>query len=377
MTKQMAHRLVHGLADKPAAVSAVRGLLRVILRLPQPLTTLMASLMASRLDADGARRRSPLDGRHLDTQLALALALNDSLGPAPIYHDDDIARARLIAAHALSVFDAPPRPMAQVRDLDAGGVPVRVYRPGGARPRGPLLVFYHGGGGVIGSIDSYDPVCRLLAHETGFALASVGYRLAPEHKFPAAVDDAWTAFAWLHAHADRLDVDPARMAVAGDSLGGNLAAVVCHLARERARARPANRMPAPALQVLVYPIVDATLSSRSHRLFARGYLLERALMDWFRGHYFADWDHVWDLRASPVHAVDLAALPPALIVTAGFDPLRDDGALYARRLARAGVPVRYRCHGGLIHGFITLTGTIDAARRAVSQMTADIREALQ
>lgn len=341
----------------------LRAAMLALMRLPRPVLSRLA----------GSRRKARPGGMRLDEQLELALALDDRLGPRPL-HQTDPETARAILERGFAPFDARPRPMARVQDLVTDGgrarVPIRVYTPRQARSGGPALIYYHGGGGVVGSIRACDPVCRLLADDTGCVVVSVGYRLAPEHRFPAAVDDALHAHDWVRRRAADLDVDAARVAVGGESMGGNLAAVVCQQARDQGA-------PLPALQVLLCPALDFSASSPSHQTFARGYLLDRALIEWFRGHYFADPAQRLDPRASPLWTVDLAGLPPAVIITAGFDPLRDEGCLYAGRLQRAGVAVTYRCHDSLIHGFVSMTGAIDEARQAIARVTADIREALR
>ena len=353
----------------------IRAWARLLLGLPPALL----------LRLGGARARAVLDGRTLDAQLAVALAMNERVGPPPLEQGDP-ATARLIMARGFAPFDAPLRPMAAVRELTiehrepgspgehAGRgarsrIRARLYRPQRARSRGPAVLFYHGGGGVTGSVASYDPVCRVIADDTGYTVISVDYRLAPEHPFPAGVEDALAAYRWVREHAVHLDIDPERLAVAGDSMGGSFAAVVCQQARDA-------DLPLPALQVLLYPGLDCTLSGATHQTFELGYLLTGALIRWYRDHYVADEAHRWDVRATPLFAVRMAGLPRALIITAGFDPLRDDGQLYAERLQRAGVEVRYRCEPGLIHGYVAMTGAIDEARRAVARMNADIRELL-
>lgn len=342
-----------------APLPLVRACMQALLGLPRPLLARLA----------GARATG---GQELDPQIAAILALSERLGPPPI-ETHVPARARVLAAQGLAPLDARPRPMAAIHDMvmDTGErrIPARLYRPRWARSRGPAVVYYHGGGGVIGSVASYDAVCRALAGDTGYPVLSVDYRLAPEHPFPAGVDDALAAYRWAREHAATLDIDPGRIAVAGDSVGGTFAAVVSQQASDAG-------LPAPALQVLLYPGLDCTFSCPSHQTFDRGYLLSASLLRWFRGHYLTDPGLRWDLRASPLLATRLAGLPRALIITAGFDPLRDEGELYAERLRRAGVDVRYRCERSLIHGYISLTGVVVEARRAVARMNADIRALL-
>jgi acetyl esterase/lipase len=254
----------------------------------------------------------------------------------------------------------------------SGPIPLRVYRPAGiaAGASLPGLVYYHGGGWVIGDLDTHDVFCRQLTAEAGIAVVSVDYRLAPEHKFPAAVDDAWAAARWVAADADQLGIDARRLAVGGDSAGGNLAAVVCLMARDQ-------KGPAIAAQVLNYPVTDLAADTDSYRDFADGYLLTRDGMRWFIGHYLASPEQASDWRASPLRARSLQGLPPALIVTAGFDPLRDEGEAYARRLRDAGGRVDYVCYGGMLHGFLPMGRLIDTAQRAVSHIAASLRQALR
>jgi acetyl esterase len=272
--------------------------------------------------------------------------------------------ARVYAASGLSPVEVRPATMAQVIDTSvhgpAGSIPVRVYVPGrdnGASPS--WIVYFHGGGGVIGSIESSDPVSRWLAAATRCTVVSVGYRLGPEAKNPAAIDDAIAA--WM-AIAERVPPG-AKLAVAGDSFGGFLSA---HVDRGAVRR--------PDLQVLIYPMVDLTMSSPSIDRHAEGYLLTRSMMRWFRGHYLGP---AQDGRAfSPAFWPDLAGSAPALVVTAGFDPLSDEGAAYAERLRAAGVPVRHRCYPALVHGFMSLGGAVKAAREATDQIWQDIVELL-
>jgi acetyl esterase len=231
----------------------------------------------------------------------------------------------------------------------APDIPVRIYRRFGVgigRPhqRPSAITYFHGGGWVIGNLDSHDGSCRLLAAVTGCVVVAVDYRLAPEHPFPAAVDDCLAAYAWVHRSHRELGTAPGRVGVMGDSAGGNLAAVVALVARD-------GDVPAPVAQGLVYPVLDARLDSASMDQMGQGFFLTREGMEAFRRHYLpdpADWQ-TW--RASPLLAADKAGVAPALIVTAGFDPLRDDGAGYARDLEAAGVDVEYRCYDDMVHGF--------------------------
>jgi acetyl esterase len=248
----------------------------------------------------------------------------------------------------------------------AGDIPVRIYHPENDRPL-PVVVYFHGGGFVIGDIASHDTICHRLAAGVPALVVSVDYRLAPEHRFPAAVKDCDAATSWVSAHAAEYGGDPSRLAVAGDSAGGNLAAVVAR------HARDANGPPI-AFQLLVYPGIDMTCSLPSHTENGEGYFLDSDMMDWFLDNYMAD----ADLRhpdASPLFADDLAGLPPALVVTAEFDPLRDEGEAYAERLRQAGVTVTTSRYDGMIHGFYGLD-IFDAGKRAMAETVTALRDAL-
>jgi len=244
-------------------------------------------------------------------------------------------------------------PIHEVRDIDANGIPTRLYRPNDRTDLG-LLVYFHGGGWVIGDLDSHDAVCRALANGSGHAVLSVDYRLAPEHPFPAPLEDAVTATRWAHAHAAELGCRADRIAVGGDSAGGNLAAVVAQLA------------PVPLVyQLLVYPVTDLTCAQPSYEENATGYFLTKAAMRWFIDHYIGGAD-AKDPRISPLFAADhvLAATPPALVITAEFDPLRDEGDVYATRLAALGVPTSHVRFGGMFHAFFSLGDFVDDGRAA-------------
>ena len=250
----------------------------------------------------------------------------------------------------------------------AGEIPVRVYRPGPEVPL-PALVWFHGGGWTIGSLDTHDNTCRALANAVACVVVSVDYRLAPEHKFPCAVDDALAATRWVAEHAADLGVDPARLGVAGDSAGGNLAAVVSLLARDAGT-------PNLAFQLLVYPVTDYEFESESMTANATGYFLELESMRWFYRQYLNDETDGDDWRFSPIRAADLAGAPPAFVLTAEFDPLRDQGEAYARRLEAAGVPVEVRRYDGVFHGFFGMREVIEPAQEAFDDVTKAVRMAL-
>jgi acetyl esterase len=265
-------------------------------------------------------------------------------------------------------------PVGKIEDAEllgpGGALPYRIYRPQqpAARPQ-PALVFFHGGGCVFGDIDTHDGLCRMLCAESGCAVISIGYRQAPEHKFPAAVEDSYAATRWVVDHAAALGLDPDRIAVGGDSAGGGLAAVVCQLA-------VARHGPALALQVLFCPVMDMRADTPSRKAFSQGYFLNQATIDWMLRHYCAAEADLDDPRLSPLRASQFSGLPPAHIHTAEFDPLRDEGEAYAKLLRQAGVAARYSCHAGMIHYFYAMVGAIPAARTALKGAAAAMREAL-
>jgi acetyl esterase len=310
---------------------------------------------------DGARP-------HPEVQLMLRLM---ALAPRPSFETLPVHDARSQVARQARVFGGRPIPVPEVRDVAIpapyGILPARLYRMRPDGHTGGLLVYFHGGGWVVGDLDSCDNVCRYLASNAGVSVLSVGYRLAPEHRFPAAVEDALTAFDFAVGHAAGLGAYPDAIAVGGDSAGGNLAAVVCQLRTAGER---------PAYQLLFYPATDLSRKHDSVRLFARGYFLTEAQIDWYRGHYLADPADALDPRASPLLAEDLTGLPPAYIATAGFDPLRDEGERYGQRLREAGVPVVVCRHDQLIHAFVNATGVGRTGRAALREAATALREAL-
>lgn len=272
---------------------------------------------------------------------------------------------------------AEPEPITSVVERvipgPAGDLPVRAYRPTDDDRPLPVVAFFHGGGWVLGDLDTHDHVTRALANRSGALVVSVDYRLAPEHRWPAAVDDAEAATRWLAAHADELGGDPGRLAVAGDSAGGNLAAVVARRWRDARRA--GEDLPALAAQLLTYPVTDCDLGTDSYQRNGDGFLLTRASMAWFWDHYVPDPAHRAHPDASPLRAHDLTDLPPAAVVTAGHDPLLDEGAAYARALADAGVDVVHRRYDDMVHGFVSMLGLVDAADHALRLHAAELRDA--
>lgn len=308
------------------------------------------------------------DGHRLDPTIQAAIALR----PARDLMGSPAAVSRARFRRELIAVQGSRTPVGSVEDLSITGAesPLRArhYRPAG-RPSDRLTVYCHGGGFVLGDLDTHDEACRLLCAESGHQVLSVEYRLAPEHQFPAAVEDALASFRWAVAHAPGLGADPARLAVAGDSAGANLAALVARLTR----GDPVR----PAAQLLIYPPTDRSTARASHELFDQGLLLSMADVRAFHELYVgASGTPVTDPRISPVLAPDLAGLPPALVVIAGFDVLRDEGEAYAAALAAAGTPVTVLREPSLPHGFVNLTPVSPAADRAVRRAAAAWKELL-
>ena len=249
-----------------------------------------------------------------------------------------------------------------------GDVPVRLYRPEGAAAPAPVCLFFHGGGWVIGSVDTHDALCTALADRSGVVVVSVEYRLSPESPFPEPLDDCVAALRWVVDNAGDLGVDPARVAVAGDSAGGNLAAAVAIRARDEGG-------PALAFQLLLYPVVDHSFSQPSYVENAEGYFLTADAMRWFSAHYLGGADPT-DPLAAPLHAPDLSGLPPALVLTGEYDPLRDEGEAYGARLQEAGVPTTVERHDGMVHGFVSMFALIERGATALDRSAAALRDAL-
>ena len=287
----------------------------------------------------------------------------------------DPPTARAMFRQSCELLDARNVPIGRTEDTSfegpAGPVPVRIYTPVAAPP-GPLpaLVFFHGGGFVIGDLDTHDAPCRTLANAAQCRVIAVDYRLGPEHPFPAAVEDCLAAVRWVAGHAGDLGVDSSRIAVGGDSAGGNLSAVVSILARDAGG-------PKIAFQLLFYPATDSTLVTQSKIDFASGYLLEADLVAWFWAAYSGGVElDLADPRLSPARAASLAGLPPALVLTAGHDPLRDEGRAFAEALDAAGVRATHIDYPGTIHGCINMAGVLDAGRAMLADAGAALKEAL-
>lgn len=278
------------------------------------------------------------------------------------------AEARRMAEQ-LASLGGEAEPVASLVDRTipgpAGAIPVRIYTPAGEGPL-PVLLYFHGGGWVIGSPDTVHSTCALLANRAGAVVVSVDYRMAPEHKFPAAAEDCYAATAWVAENARSFGGDPQRIAVSGDSAGGNLAAVVALMAREKG-------YPQLAYQVLIYPVTDHSFDTPSYRENGTDYFLTTAMMEWFWNHYINGDEDGRDWRASPLQVADASNLPPAFVITAEFDPLRDEGEAYARKLAEAGNTVTLKRYLGQIHGFCTLLGAMPAGRQALEEAAAHLR----
>jgi len=303
----------------------------------------------------------------LDPQARALIDLMIEKGVPPT-HTLTPAHARAFYRDRRGFTQPDPPAMAEVRDLQAGAVPLRLYRPRASGEALPVLLYLHGGGWTIGDLDTHDVLCRQLAREAGCAVVAVDYRMGPEHRFPAAVDDCVEAFRWVLAQAPDLHLDPRRTAVGGDSAGGNLAAALCLVQRDAGQ-------PLPAFQLLIYPATDMRAVAPSHTTNGQGYMLTNDSIAWYRGNYIADAAQWTDWRASPLLAASHAGLPPALVLTAGFDPLRDEGLQYANALSAAGVPTQYVCFERQIHGFITMSRVIEEAHTAVALCGAALRRA--
>lgn len=322
---------------------------------------------AKRLLSGG--REVTIDGNTLDPTLQLALTGMRAFGMNGLVINQNVAVSRARMREMTQGFGGPQIHVG-VSEVSipgpAGPIPARHYRPTTPEPA-PLVVFYHGGGWVLGDLDTHDPLCRLTCREAGVHVLSIDYRLAPEHPAPAAVDDAYAAFRWAYEHAEKLGAIPGKVAVGGDSAGGNLAAVVSQVARDEAVERP-------VLQWLIYPRTDFTAQTRSLSLFADGFLLTKADIDWFTELYLGASDAVaTDPRISPLLAESLSGLPPALIATAGFDPLRDEGDRYAAALTAAGTHVDLRTMGSLTHGFASLFPLGGGSALATTELISALR----
>lgn len=338
-----------------------RSLARTLVALPAPLRRPLAGSAIT------------LDGRRLDAQLQLALQLHRQAGALPWYRST-VAAARTALDLEAQIFAPPPAPDDGLHiehwtlPGPAGTITARCYRPASvsAQAAAPALIFYHGGGFVLGSLESHDAPCRQLALRSQGVVVAIDYRLAPEHRFPAGLDDAIAAFRELAGTAAARGLDPRRLAVGGDSAGANLAAVVA----QQTRHDPIR----PCFQLLIYPTVDMTMSFPSIRRCGSGFFLERASIEWFRNHYLPAGHALDDPRASPLYG-EFGDLPPAYVQTAGFDPLCDEGEAYAQALQDAGNRCERVRYDSLVHGWLNMTGCIRAADAALDDTCAALREA--
>jgi acetyl esterase len=303
----------------------------------------------------------------LDPQMQAARDRNERDAVPPLY-TMSLAEARAADLASIQAAGGDPEPVYEVTDLaipgPGGELGLRLYRPAAERPL-PALLYFFGGGWVLGTIDTADGVARTLANSSGALVVVPGYRLAPEHPFPAAIDDCYAALRWVAEHAAEIGADPARLAVGGDSAGGNLAAAAALRARSDG--------PALAGQLLVYPNTDQLADDQSMRDADDPFLFNHHSVAWYRRHYLTDPGTAANPLASPLRADHLAGLPPALVITAEYDPLRDQGEAYARRLSDEGVPVELSRYPGMAHGFFTMAGTVDASRAAIAQAASSMR----
>lgn len=359
-----------GLIADPGAGRPSRRKLAAVIRASAVTMPLVARLPDRVKRALLRGRRVTLDGNTLDTTLQFVLAVQKASGTGGLVASDDVGVAREHLSRLSATIDAHVD--VDSRDLSipgpTGPLRARHYAPADTSAPKPLLVFFHGGGFVVGDLETHDGLCRLICRDADTHVLAIDYRLAPEHKAPAAGEDCYASYRWAVEHAAELGVDPARIAVGGDSAGGNLAAVVSLMARADAD------VPLPALQFLIYPATNFAGETRSKTLFSEGFFLTKPHMDWFRDNYVVgatiDRD---DWRVSPLLADDLSGLPPALVLTAGFDPLRDEGKQFVDALAAAGVPVDHRVYGSVVHAFANFFPLGGASATATADMVSALR----
>lgn len=334
-----------------------RTILKVLLSLPTPV---LRALSGGGVVYQG--------GRTLDPRFQFMTAGARRQPPMSSLTPEE---ARAASAAGLALMAGRPEPGVRVETLSidgpGGALRLRAYRPADQDPAAPLMVFAHFGGGVIGDLETSDVFCQMLARIACCAVVSVDYRLAPEHRFPAGLEDVLAAYRWARDNAARFGAPEGVAAIGGDSMGGNFAAIV---AQEMKRLGE----PQPAVQLLIYPAVDVASETQSMTTYAEAYPLSRDTMNWFMGHYMAPDADPADPRLSPIKAEDLSGLAPAVVVTAGFDPLVDQGECYAKRLKDAGVPVIYRCYDSLAHGFTAFTGAVPTADVACREIAGFVRQ---
>jgi len=343
-----------------ASDAAQKSILKLILSLPSPILRAMSG--------GGVVYKG---GRTLDPRFQFFAHAAKKLPPMT-----SLSPAEAVAGSAkgLAAVQGPLEPGVRTESLSVEGpngpIPCRAYRPENQDSSAPLIVYAHMGGGVIGDLDTCHAFCSILARIVRTAVISVDYRLAPDHKFPAGLEDVLAAYRWARDNTARFGAAPAPPAIGGDSMGGNFAAIVAQEMKRKGEPRP-------AAQILIYPAVDVASETPSMTTYADAYPLTRATMDWFMGHYMsADADPA-DPRLSPDRTEDVTGLAPAVIATAGFDPLTDQGEAYAKRLKAAGVPVLYRCYDSLAHAFTAFTGAIPAADAACREIAGLVRETFE
>jgi len=341
----------------PPSASTQRFIAHKLLSLPAPILRLMSG--------GGVVYQG---GRTLDPRIQFLAAQARNAPPMQVLSPAD---ARAASAAGIALVAGQPEPGVRIEGLTiegpAGAIPARAYRPAAQSPEAPLMIYAHMGGGVIGDLETCHTFCSILAGAAHAPVISIDYRLAPEHRFPAGLEDMLAAVRWGRDNAERYGAPKRRVAIGGDSMGGGFAAAVCQALRKA-------KEPQPALQLLIYPWVDVACESASMTIYGESYPLTRALLDWFVAHYMGAADHPSDPRLSPLAEPDLAGLAPAIVVTAGFDPLVDQGEAYARKLKAAGVPVAYRCYDSLSHGFTAFTGAVPAADVACREIAGLVRE---
>lgn len=341
-------------------MSLQKFIVRTLLKLPDSILVKMAG-----------GKPLAIDGRILDARAQLLAAQG---ARQPSITTLDPVTARSATSEGLALLDGAPRAGVEVQPLEVPGpggpLDARLYLPAGTSGPLPGLVFFHFGGCVIGDLDTCDTFCSMISDIAGIAVLNVAYRLAPEHKFPAQVHDAVAAYRWAQDNAEDLRMIPGRIGVGGDSAGGYLSAVVAQAAKSKGFA-------APALQLLIYPVTDWGWKGGSMESCANVYPLTAEIMDWFGAHYLNNPSERDDVRVSPMKEHDLSGLAPAIVVTAGFDPLRDQGSAYAEKLKAAGVSVVYSCEDTLPHAFTAMTGVIPAANAACEKIARDIGAALR
>jgi acetyl esterase len=343
-----------------ASDATQKAILKLILSLPSPV---LRAMSGGRVVYKG--------GRTLDPRFQFFAHAAKKMPPMSSVSPPEAVAG---SARGLAAVQGPLEPGVRTESLSIEGpngpVPCRAYRPENQDANAPLIVYAHMGGGVIGDLETCNAFCSILARIVRTAVISVDYRLAPDHKFPAGLEDVLAAYRWARDNTGRFGAASTAPAIGGDSMGGNFAAIIAQEMQRKGE-------PAPAAQILIYPAVDVASETASMTTYADAYPLTRATMDWFMGHYMgADADPA-DPRLSPDKTADVSGLAPAVIATAGFDPLVDQGEAYAKRLDQAGVPVRYRCYDSLAHGFTAFTGAIPAADAACREIAELVRETLE